>query len=323
MQPSPSSEQRTQARTWVLVMADPDVGAEDQIAFRSWYNASNANASAYERELDLHYAIEPMRARFAQDKSLRGAKFGRVRFITTAGLALAAGIGLALLIPHEPVHQWRPPVATHLAEVRESQLPDGSRITLGPQSQFETAFTANERRVRLSGEAYFSVAHDEARPFIVEAQGTLIRDVGTEFEIKSDADGVRVTVARGAVDVTEPARLANFAGERMHRLVAGQQVSLMPTALSVEAQTAPAPSEPAAWREGFLIYENATLAEVVADANRYSATPIVIVDPAIGQLRVTTAYRTDQIDQMLSIVGASMPVAVVRGHGEVRLAPKS
>jgi transmembrane sensor len=323
MTSSPSSNPRIEARTWVLVMADAKVSAEDQAAFRRWYDASETNASAYERELDLHYALEPLRIRFAENRA-PGARWRRPRLAAAAAIALAASIGLAVFVPQASNRDWQPSVATDRAEVREIELPDGSRITLGPQTQVEMAFTASERRVRLSsGEAYFAVAHDQARPFVVEAQGAVIRDIGTEFEVKSGAQGIRVTVAHGIVDVVEPTRLSNLAGARVHRLVAGQQVSLTPTALSVQTQAAPAPALPAAWREGFLIYENATLAEVVADANRYSPTPIVIDDPAIGRLRVTTAYRTDQIDQMLSIVGASLPVTVSRGSSEIRLSSKS
>jgi transmembrane sensor len=174
-----------------------------------------------------------------------------------------------------------------------------------------------------SGEAYFVIAQDAARPFVVEAQGVLIRDIGTEFEVKATDAGVRVTVAEGIVDVTEPARVANLVtGARVHRLNAGEQLSLTPTALAVETLSTPAPARPAAWREGFLVYENATLAEVVADANRYSTTPIRIMDSELGALRVTTAYRTDQISQMLSIVGATMPIDVVRTERDVRLVAK-
>jgi transmembrane sensor len=321
MTTSPSSDVRNQARAWVLRMADADAGPEDQSAFRDWYDAAHEHAAAYERELNFHYALGPLQARFADEPRERP----RVRWsrpaTAAAGTALAAGLALFLLAPSEPAPDWRPPVATQLAEVHEMTLPDGTIITLGPETRFQTAFSDSERRVRLtSGEAYFVIAQDEARPFVVEAQGALIRDIGTEFEVKTTDAGVRVTVAEGIVDITEPPRVANLiGGARVHRLIAGEQLSITSTALAVQTLSATAPARPAAWREGFLIYENATLAEVVADANRYSATPIRIMDPALGDLRVTTAYRTDQISQMLSIVGATMPIQVVRTDSEVRL----
>ena len=71
---------------------------------------------------------------------------------------------------------------------------------------------------------------------------------------------------------------------------------------------------PGAWRSGRLIYENARLAEVIADANRYYQPPILIASNDLGDIRVTTAFGTGQIDEMLSALEYTQPVVVDRSQ---------
>ncbi len=319
-----TTDMRNEARAWVLRMADADVSPSDQSAFRHWYAATQENALAYESELDLYYALEPLRARFPRQRHATNPPlFQRRPVALGVGLALAASLLLFMLAPREPMGPWIPARTATLTEIHNITLPDGSLITLGAGTRIQMAFTRAERRVRLSpGEAYFSVAHDMRRPFLIETEGTVVRVVGTEFEVRAGDDDVRVTVTRGIVDVTEPARLTNALSSRVHRLTAGGQLSLHTTPIAVVARLTSAPIHPAAWREGFLVYEDASLAEVVADANRYSSTPIRIVSPELGQLRVTTAYRADQIDQILSIIQTTLPIDVQRRDHEISLVAK-
>jgi transmembrane sensor len=75
-----------------------------------------------------------------------------------------------------------------------------------------------------------------------------------------------------------------------------------------------------AWRRGRLFYDNTMLRDIVADANRYTRTRIVIADPQLEVLRLTTSFRTSQIDGMIETLQAALPlVAERRANGEILL----
>ena len=93
-------------------------------------------------------------------------------------------------------------VSSHSETVNDT-LPDGSSVFLNKESTIRYAYHAksDERRVELKGEAYFAIKHDETRKFVVDIDGVLIRDIGTEFNVKAPADAhtIEVVVNEGEV----------------------------------------------------------------------------------------------------------------------------
>src|SRR5258708_2070091 len=118
------------------------------------------------------------------------------RKLMFAGAALAAGIvGVAILLmgPHR--------YGTGLGEIRQVPLSDGSVVAINTQSTVEVAMHANVREVTLTrGEAWFRVAHDTKRPFIVSAGGIRVRAVGTAFSVRRRDEGADVAVSEGVVE---------------------------------------------------------------------------------------------------------------------------
>lgn len=318
------TEVRAQARAWVIRLADAEAKAADHLEFDAWLAADPRNAEAYQRAARTYSLVGELPYQAAHQPTPKLPTRSAAAWTAgVVGMALAAAFALALIVPRAAA-PIRPDYATEVAEVREVRLDDGSTITLGAATALEVDFSDGARRVRIGdGEAYFQVAHDETRPFFVEAQGTIVRVVGTEFEVKATRDLVRVAVSRGIVEVNEPTRLQRLLTQRTHRLVAGEQVliSRHPTERIAVVET---PRPPASWRDGFLIYDGATLAEVLADANRYSAVRIELADPSLADLRVTVSYPIEQIDQMLSSLDAGLPIDVERrGDALVRIVPAS
>lgn len=249
------------------------------------------------------------------------------RWAVATVLAVMVFAGAWYLMPSTPGPSASPVYATQVAEVREVPLDDGSIVTLGGRSALDVEFTSTERTVRLaSGEAFFSVSHDAARPFVVLAGDTRIRVVGTKFNVNYDGGRVRVSVLEGVVEVMR----ADGSTERIAggtapapaspvRLAAGQQL----VAANDAPLQAPEPlrgSAPGAWREGRLNYQDAPLAEIVADANRYRTGEIRIMSPALANERLTTSFRTSQIDQMLDSLPNTLPLTMRRNpDGTVEL----
>jgi transmembrane sensor len=128
---------------------------------------------------------EPARPRLRVQSIGRAPRRRWVPLAAAATLALAAGLGLFLRearVAPSPSTS----VATRTGQLDSLELPDGSRVILGPASRLEIAagFAQGAREVTLQGEAIFSVAHDEARPFTVIAGAARIVDVGTEFRVR-------------------------------------------------------------------------------------------------------------------------------------------
>lgn len=192
--------------------------------------------------------------------------------------------------------------------VHETVLPDGSRVTLGPESRIDVQFVADARRVTLvGGDAFFSVTKDPARPFFVSVGEVQIRVVGTQFEVRERSDAVSVAVAEGTVEVSRPEQPSI----PVRKLTRGETGLATRAGQLVTVQHID-PSTIGAWRDGRLVYDNVELRDVIADANRYTQAKIVIADEAIADVRVTTAYPTSQVDQMLETLERAFPIEVER-----------
>jgi transmembrane sensor len=263
-----------------------------------------------------------------------------MRLATSAGLA-AASIAVGVWYLLAPVSY-----ATGVAEVREIHLTDGSEVTLGARSSLEVAFRPHERRVALtSGVAFFSVSKNSLSPFIVLVGDKEVRVVGTKFEVRCDPEEMRVSVVEGTVEVlqrpegasetpreaprtvrqsakvTQPASAAIPDGaaidptvrtpenpeERI--LTAGQQVAAVLAGAILEPQALPR-GEAAAWRHGRLVYVDATLREIIADANRYSREPIVIADESVANARVSVTYPSDRVEEMVAALSRSLSLEI-------------
>ena len=242
----------------------------------------------------------------------------------TLGSSLAAVVLVAVCVAFFD----RSDYSTRVAEIRELPLSDGSVLTLGAKSELDVRFTETERTVRLDrGEAFFSVAHNAARPFVVIAGDMRIRVVGTQFNVAYDGRRARVTVLKGEVQVTTE-------GGKIARLFNGGEVSTPVRLLAnqrIEAEDSAPPGAPetlqgtqvCSWCQGRLDYQDAPLSEIVADANRYYHGRIVIATPALGAERLTTSFGASQIDEMLDTLSGSLSATVERrADGTVELARK-
>jgi transmembrane sensor len=188
--------------------------------------------------------------------------------------------------------------ATAVGVFRQVELPDGSSIRLNTDSAVEVRYEAAVRRVRLvKGEAYFSVAKNSARPFIVRAGDVDVRVMGTVFNVRLRPESVDVLVTEGRVRVVPPVAEPATPGPSsspaadglLPELTAGQKMSV---ALGAQAAV-PAPIEvsPAerrqtlAWQERRLDFDAAPLGDILAEFNRYNRHRLVVTDPQLAAQR--------------------------------------
>lgn len=228
------------------------------------------------------------------------ARSGRVRAIA-ASIALAAALGLAWSVwPAGPA--YRTPVGG-LAVV---PMADGSTITLNTDSRIRVTMSEKERHVELErGEAFFDVAKDPGRPFVVNAGDQRVIAVGTQFSVRREGDEIRVVVTEGRVRV-EPEGHASVAAREP--LTAGAVALANNAGVLLQQQALPEAQEALSWRTGVLVFRDLTLTEAVAEFNRYNSRKIVIEDPGIATLRIAGSFRATNLDAFARLLERGYPL---------------
>lgn len=312
------------AREWLVKFELEKPTAEERRRFHEWYAADPRHAAAYGR-IERIWRMSAQMRDLASLEPLTDVGRGRRSWLT-AGAALAASVALVAVAVHFGLFStWTRPsagyFATHIGELRTLKLADGSTVELGARSALTIAFNEAERRVSLTGgEAFFTVARNPQRPFIVTVGDKEVRVLGTAFEIRQQADGVHVAVTEGAVQLKQASRMDNqsvvsVASIEPVIIRAGQKLNAKVGVAVFTPQPLSQP-ETAAWRHGRLVYVDAPLREVVADANRYSDRPITISDPSVAQLGVSVTYASDDLDGMLRALERSLPIEIDHAEGK-------
>jgi transmembrane sensor len=312
-----------QAYAWVARLGG-DATGEDGVEFDAWLGAAPGNSAAYHQALALWHEIDaragdvlaelasledqaPARPVAAPLASHRGAtrRASPLRWLTPiGGLAIAAGLALAVM----PPTVLRPTTTTTYATARGQHqrvaLSDGSVIDLDAETRLRVTLSGGERRVALAdGQAIFDVVHDARRPFVVEAGGRQVRDVGTQFDVRSRNGEFTVTVARGRVEVG-----SEGSGQPI-LLGPGQRLDVGPT--GVGQLSAVDPAETFSWRSGRLVYRAQPLAEVVADLNRQFVEQTAIADPDLGKLPITGVIVLDNPRAVMTRLSLMLPIRAV------------
>lgn len=288
---------------------------QDPAHREAWLNAQDVLAS-----FDFADEHRPLDLPRRRARALRGPR-SVTPWLAAAACAVAA-IGLAVTLAPWKADMAPPPAATQTidfetaAQQRLFPMPDGSKATLAPGSALDLAYTPGERRARLvRGQAYFDVAHDATRPFVVEAEGRLVTALGTRFDVRSDSEGLRVTLLEGSVRIdvpgASPAQAAVVLRPGQELLVAPGKPELVREADTARAET---------WRETRLVFDDRPLSEVVAELNRYAVLQLVIDDPRVAALRITGQFRAGDNARFARGLAKLYPVrAVPDGPGRLKL----
>jgi transmembrane sensor len=330
------------AARWAVRLDGDNVPDEDRRAFEAWRNHSTENAAAYERvtaslrvfddaQEDQHLdALRRAALRYQPERSFFNAKS------IAAGIALIA-VGLAALIALHggPKFFEQAPVAslyekgaadyvTRRGEKLDVTLPDGSAVTLNTDTDLDVVFDGRHRTVEiLRGQAFFNVAKDPLRPFVVVAGGKQIVAVGTAFDVRFDQQRVEVLLVEGRV-VVENVTQAGSTLPVAETSKASIQLNAGEALVATDEEVVRAPAQDAErllkWRDGLIEFDDTTLAEAVAEFNRYSSQTISIEDPTLAKLPISGVFRTNSQRKFLEAVTSVHPVAIeYRGPDEFAL----
>lgn len=302
---------REQAIAWLARLRSDPTDA-DRADFENWYVADPRHAETYEAVLNT-WDVTALAGRTpaARDRHA-GRRDSRVKVAGVAAAVLLLLVAGSLALTR---YAWRGPVpetllASRIGQIRTIVLDDGSRVTLDTDSVVHVTFDDDQRRLVLErGRARFEVAHDARRPFVVTAGTSEVVAHGTVFDIDLRQARALVSLLQGSVEV-RPTSKAPDVRRPPTILRPGQQLALDGTAAM--AQPAAIRSSETRWPTGMLSFEDARLAEVVASANRYSQTRIVIGDPAAEDRRFTGTFKAGDTEQLADMVGSMFDLRVER-----------
>jgi transmembrane sensor len=311
-----------EALRFITRRAQPSWTEEDAARLEAWLSAAAGHQAAYFRlniawqEAGRLQALGTMPARSAR------SAFGPVRAWALAACVVMALAGGALFFRDALFSKSS--YSTVVGGLQTIPTRDGSKVTLNTDSRVRVRFDEAQRSVELTqGEAFFEVARDAKRPFIVTAGKKRIVAIGTQFSVRREGDeDVRVVVAEGTVRVesTEPTSAGDGAGTVL--LKAGAIAQSKAGAVLVQKRSVAEVEQRLTWRTGILTFRGTTLAEAVAEFNRYNEHKIVIEDAQIAGIEVGGVFRSTNVEPFVQLLEDGFDVAAVSQDGKIVLRAK-
>jgi len=340
-----------QAAYWVARLDGERPAPSVLVKFKYWINQSPAHKNAFEDyvalwdEMNVATQLVPPSRQRSNWRSLvvcwRDWQFGpRWALASTVLLGLLA---LQLLMPAA-----LPEYRTAVGEQLRVELPDGSKVLLNTNTHLLVRYSDGRRRIELhKGEALFDVAHNPGRPFEVYAGKGLVRAIGTAFSVYLRPSDVEVVVTEGVVEIDSQATAATNAdslsiqsdstnpddGSALEAIaIAIDSVAKQPsaatakprvkaggiatfdrhTAQHVQLAALEKRAQKTAWHEGFLIFDDEPLQQVIDQLERYTRTRFVIPEQSLREFKVGGQFKVGDTDSMLEALQVSFSIDAQR-----------
>lgn len=329
--PDRSSPQIDQAASAWLLRLDRGLTPEEQDAYTQWLTEDERHREAMKafqwswEEFDRlagmqtneHAHIDPDLLEPQPRRYWWQAWTGQTRYLIPLAAAIAVGLFVVFSRSNSEPASTNPSLSPVqqllLARIQHEPLTDGSTVFLNRGSSITTDFSTAERRVELvSGEANFTVAKDPDRPFIVQAGDVRIRAVGTAFNVRYSADGVDVIVTEGIVvfdsdiDSSALAKTNLVAGDRaLVKLEGGKP------RLSLQQLDEAALQRELQWQPRLLDFDDQPLRKIVAAFNESNQLKIEINDPDLADLRLSSAFWSDNVEAFVRLMNTNFGLEVV------------
>lgn len=319
-----------EAARWVVCLGAREVSLEDRRQFVAWIKRSPVHLHEYLRSesvwSDLAYVdagkridvtrllVEPEADVIELAPGVASpAPIKRRSRSFIAAIAASVVLGVAALLWYQAQSAGR--YVTGVGEQRTARLDDGSTIVLNTGTELRVELAEQQREVRLlKGEALFNVASDPARPFRVLSDRTVAQAIGTSFVVRRKAEQTIVTVIEGQVAVASGSNHNQQLAAGVLARVANDVIETAPVANPVAVT---------AWRSGRLIFDGETLAEAVAEFNRYNDVQIVVDDPQLAAERVSGVFDAHQPQSLVLFLERSGAIEpTVADGGRIVLVPR-
>jgi len=292
-----------QAVAWFIRLRADNVTSEEKASFLLWLNQSDMHRETFDdigklwgdNDLLQALGVSAQKHRIAPHKKIPRSHF-------KLPLAMAACLALTLLFRNDLAVLMQGDYSTKVGERKTVYFDDGSTAMLNTDTSIAVSMEGAQRRVELlKGEVYFEVKPDPNRPFIVQADHSTTRVLGTRFFVHEKSDSDEVKVVSGRVEVTD-------------RHTVQQPVILHDReAVSVDAAGPGATllldsALKTSWVNGFLVFENVPLESVINQIRRYRTGLVVYKDNTLRELKINGHINLRESDDMLKVLGNNLSV---------------
>jgi ferric-dicitrate binding protein FerR (iron transport regulator) len=285
---------------------------------------SGINQFAGQKEPDASTAWRKVYGRLENDDLLPDKKNGfKIRlsplFLKTAAIIIvliATGVFVYLNSEQKPAVEMVQLNTSNENNTLIKTLEDGSVIYLAQNSlfSFPVEFEKESRKVELKGEAFFDIASNPEKPFIIETEEAIIQVLGTAFNIKSQNNkGFELTVERGKVKVTLKSDPSSS-----QFVIAGEKISSVQNNLVKAKQTTHTE-----WYKQQMHFKDETLQNIISVLNKNFNTTFVINEKETGNQKLTVTFNNETAETMTELICLTLNLKSQTINGSVVLSEKT
>ncbi len=197
-------------------------------------------------------------------------------------------------------------IVTSGQSVKQLALNDGSQVTLNHSSQFQypKKFKGNTREVFLKGEAFFNIARNPQKPFIIHTENTQIKVLGTSFNVHSDIAGnVEVIVNTGTVSVTSEKTKQNVVLHKDEKAVFNAAKSEISKGMNTDMNYL-------SWKTKKFIFHEAVLKDVFDKIESVYNIRFIVKNSGLNNCRLTATYDNLSADEIVKMLGLTFGLKI-------------
>lgn len=294
---------------------------DEKTEVEAWRNQSNENASEFleasdiwhqqtkGQEFDVASALSKVKQQMhneeakvvsmSEDTTIsESSPFGFMKY--AAGIALVIGLGLIYWLTAVPGIAPSATYATLEDEVQDVELSDGTIVTLDENSQLIVleGFNGEDRSVELTGTAFFDVARDENRPFVIDAGNSEVKVLGTSFLVKSDAaaEVTEVIVKSGSV-----ALAADYGRTNPSVVLSAGEIGVADSRKAGVLKRNNKDANYLAWKDKLITFDRTALTEVAEVLNDVYKVEMTF-EGNIGNCQMTAQFQQQSIEAVVEII---------------------
>lgn len=265
---------------------------------------------AFQLHADKPIDTKALFERVNKQKQVRGKVISLHSFFTpiriAASIILISIVGVLAYAVLKTTTQPDTILSSGLIDIQKEQLADGSNVILNKKSKLTLigGFNDRQRKVKLEGEAYFEVIHNADKPFLVDAGGLLIEDIGTAFNIKAnpESDSVWVWVTEGVVELT--------AGSQQKKINANQSAVYVKATRQILDNPYDDAENLVAYATRRFVFKAQPLKAVVSTINNAYGKVLVLENKNIFNCQITVTFNNDSPETIANVIAETLGLTV-------------
>ena len=286
-----------------------NIESEDEIKHAIQNHWEEFKPENWSENKNLSVVFERIKQKIAEAKPVISLKFRVLRFYTRAAAVLLIPLLIysfySTFYPKDTQRQESSvEIFSPLGARTRFELPDGTKgwLNSGSSLKYTTDFNEN-RNVRLTGEAWFDVVHDEKMPFLVHTRSLDIVDLGTKFNVAAYADEnvTDVVLQEGKVEINGNNGVFQVSLNPNEKFIFNRK-SKKGKIQTVNAE------QFSAWKDGLLVFRNEPLSEVLKQVGRWYNVNIILTDKDLAKFRYRATFQEEQVEEVIRLISLTVPI---------------